>query len=498
LEIDPGLGASDTGPQGTPTTNWCPIVEIPYIADTTRIPYINIYRSTDGGGTFFFNQQVPNTYSGVLIFTDKYRPVTVSGTITYVNPIPDANLDTSHVAPSETSNLPPPPVTPPKVSGSDQVEHSSPIVSYAGRLWYGIGSYLYYSGQEEIATGVPEEAWPGGLGGNFYKMPHQVTNLLPNINGLYVYTPKGIHRVIGSDRDTFSLKPLMNDVGHPTGHPRAACVMEDSIAWLTNDYRIATVENGALRILSGPLYRDIVNAVENGATMHMIHFTEAERHYLFVMAVKRTVGATQWVCDLSRTEQSSKEFWYPPWDIQATAMLSDSISMNNPRQRMVFAMSNWITGDSQLNMLGETTRTGGIGGGVATFVDPIPGTTARPISFFYDTYLMTAPPGNHVNMLNIPARVTTALNVEFDRTTQAANDFDPDVYVFYDDLWSVPGTALTLSDPPRRPVSTGYKTRIGQIDRTVRRVAIRVAKDNAPAPYEQHNLILTFDPTRGG
>jgi hypothetical protein len=486
LQTNPDLSPSDTGTVLAPT--YCPELKVQGHADTTRIPYINVYRTTDGGGTFYFLYQIANTGAGDINFIDKYLASGALGT-TLADPLPDINLDTFQIAPSLVSNLPPPTCVPPKVLGTDSIERATPIALYAGRLWYAIGNYLYYSAQEEITEGVPEECFPGGLRGNYYKLPYGVNNVVATNDALYVFTMQMTYRVIGSDRETFNLRPFLNNIGAPTGQPRSATVMGDNVVWLTHDLRLATIVDAGIKILSDPLYTDIPDAITAGGEIQLTHWADLDKDYLIVTShqLADPTVSKQWVCDMRRTslQGQSPPFWFPPWSINSTCMNSGRLSRTNATRRLMFAVKESTT--TCLTYFDST-------GILATDYKPVTGSVGY--TWFYDTHLMTIPPGNHVNAINAPTRIPAIHYVEFDRSL-FAGDEQPRVYAYFDDFWTDPKDLTVDNDPPRRPQSKSYLTRQWQINQVARRVAFRVQQVNDKRAFEQHNLVVAFNPGGG-
>ena len=120
IERNPDLLPSYTGP----FFDLIPKVTVQGDADTTNIPTIVIFRSTDGGGTFYFLEEITNTGSGAITYLDDSFGTGASST-TYADPVPDSKLDTGYIAPSLTTNSPPPTVNPPGVVGTTAISRSS-------------------------------------------------------------------------------------------------------------------------------------------------------------------------------------------------------------------------------------------------------------------------------------------------------------------------------------------------------------------------------------
>jgi hypothetical protein len=86
---------------------------------------------------------VPYTGSSIT-YVDQHREAANTN-----NPKLDAQLDTSNIAPSLTSNMAPPRFTDDSLnSGSVTPYATSNLEFYANRIWYFIGNKLYFSGNE--------------------------------------------------------------------------------------------------------------------------------------------------------------------------------------------------------------------------------------------------------------------------------------------------------------------------------------------------------------
>lgn len=489
LQTNPDKLPSDTGTLGTVAAGagHCPEIQVTGHADTTRVPYINIYRTMDGGGTFYFIKQIPNTGAVTHTFVDKYEESGVSGG-TFSDPALDAYLDTSRPAPSETSNFPPPAVSPPKSTGVDAVMRSSPIESYAGRLWYFIGNYLFFSGEEEIIEGVPAECFPGGvLAPNYYKLDAIGTNLIAAPDALYVTTLHSTWVIAGTDKESFTCRPFIKNIGHPFGHPRAKVSMGDTVAWLGHDYRIITVTGGRVRIVSDPLNKDLVNAVNGLGQMELSHWTELDNAWLIVSSHRPddTTNSRQWVLDWNRTAGSNEEFWFTPWDIRATSVVTGRLNSTDGTWHLSYAVWDGantcvVWQDVEGNERKDYTNAAG----------------SQGFTWFFTTNLMTIPAGNHVNSIVKPVKVPVIQYVQYERTI-FDDDVEPQVYGFFDDTWTDPADLRPADDPARRVQSKGYKTAVVPVQQVGYRFSLKMQRVLAAESFELHTLAVVYNPGGG-
>lgn len=147
--------ASPVSPYSGPQTN----VNIAISGLGSSDPQVNqvqIYRTTDGGATYYFLATVGNTTN--WSYTD-------DGT-------PDTSLNTLLIAPQAMANNPPP-------------TGLTAITFYGGYMFGAVGSYLYYSGGPAVTNGSGNQAWPPL---NYALLPSSITRLVPYPNGLFIFT----------------------------------------------------------------------------------------------------------------------------------------------------------------------------------------------------------------------------------------------------------------------------------------------------------------------
>jgi len=484
LATNPDKMGDNTGP----FFDLIPKIKILGHVDTTNIPKINVYRTTDGGGTFYFLKEVANPGASLFDFEDKFLESGVSGG-TFIHPTPDADLNIANVAPGLDSNSPPPTTLAPKITGVDPVQASTPVVSYSGRLWYAIGNVLFYSADEEINAGIPEECWPSGLkGANFFRYPLPVTNLVATNNALLVFTLKNTHRVIGSNRETFASEPFFENVGAPYGHPRAVTRYGNSVVFVTNDYRVARATDNGLEILSDPLFTDIVDAVNAGGELDIKYFGDLEKEWLVLAAHRplNTLQSKQWILDIKKTSMVSKPFWFVPWQVRTTCLLSDRESEGSSQRRLIFAVFDPETPVMNLTKMDPTARTP-----TDWFI-----TAAVGISYYCDFHQMLVPAGNHVNERRVGGITPTVYGLAIDRLTFPLDE-DPQVYYYLDDLWTDPISPTTVEPPARRRLSKAYKSMNFGIHQACQHFSLRLQSIKSTDLFEMSRLTVIWNPDAG-
>ena len=143
----------------------------------TQVDKIEIYRTADGGSTYFHLATLANPGSG---------------TWTYKDGVIDEQLGTRE-APIELENTPPP-------IGLKNLKFS------IGRVWGSVDNIVYYGGGGDILNGVPEECFPPL---NTFRFPDHVTAMVPFSLGILVFTHSEVYAIRGGDK--FSLFPQLID-----------------------------------------------------------------------------------------------------------------------------------------------------------------------------------------------------------------------------------------------------------------------------------------------
>jgi len=465
-------------------------------ADTTNIPQIVVYRTTDGGGTFFELETITNTGAGNIVYTDDSLGTGASST-TFNDPLPDYALDTGNIAPSLTSNSPPPTVLAPQITGTNDPDIGSPIVSYSGRLWYAIGNVLFFSAQEELNEGIPEEAWPSGIKGNFFRLQYPILNLASTNDALYIFTVQNTFALTGSNRETFNIRPLYENLGTPYGHPRAVTRFGNRVAFLTHDFRIAVIEGDADPvIISDPLFTDIIDQINIDTTnmeCEIDYWGDLEKEWLVVAIHNKALPETsrQWVYDIKLSIQEKKHFWNTPWLIPTCALLSGRIAESQSQRRLCFFLYDEGIPYARMARIDPTGRTATD----LTVNDDVEGGVTG-ITFYVDTHLHLVPGGNHVNMLRIPGLNPVVQYISVERTFTPA-DVIPDFYYYKDDFWSDPIAADYVEEVSRRDISTGYQTIQVHINEVAYRFAFRIQKVNSVNIIEIQNYAVVWSPDGG-
>jgi hypothetical protein len=461
IESNPDKRPSDTSGFSTKR----PKVDVQGHADTTNIPEIVVFRTTDGGSELFKLETITNTGAGTIAYTDDQ----LAGLNGALDPQPDELLDANYPSPSLVSNLPPPTVNPPLVQGTDTPSRSSNLEVFEGRLWCGIGHILWYSGNEEIIEGVPEESWPSG---NKYLLRSEIVALKATREALWVITDSDLYVLTGHDLDTFALELVAP--GYGAYSSRGVTASGDKIAWVTQNLEIAMVElDQKPEVISGPLKTDILTLAAFGVDIELSWLSKHDKDLLFVDVISNSVLANsrQYVYDLDLG------IWNVPWTIPASAAC-----VGRYRETTDFSSHLLMWVSDRLCRWADDEL------------------TVRDISSDYSCYatfgLTENPAGNHLNERSVPSHTTVAHAILIERT-KFSSDTDPTITYFKDDAFTTPVAPATAIDPPRRAASVGYETKLYPVSQACQRIAVRVAKSAVNERFELQTVDYIFQPGAG-
>lgn len=461
-DFNPSHLGSDTGP----FLNQKPVIIVRGHADITNIPKIVLCRTPDGGGTPFILREVDNPGDiDVEIIDD--RQESDSG---FEDPTNDGNLQ--DLAPTTTSNDPPPQVPTSKVVGYDYPLPSTRLISYASRIWYGIDNEVKYSANEDINEGIPEHCFPSSkVRGNFYEMASRVNNIQDGKDAIYIITATKTTVITGATKDMFVPRDLFNQIGAPIGQEDSSCKLNQDVAWLTQDFRLILVpaQSEISVTISGPLESTLKDLVTSqGMNISLVPYTNQNDQWLIVNCANYLTpqNSRQYVMDINRFTTKGEIFWFTPWTIRSTAVLSDRINESEVVSKLVFpTFTNQV----------DTTATQG----KLVYLDPNVASDALPTSgslgyaCFADTHQMTVPTGNSHNSTTAPSVISPPKSLTLERL-RYDNDEPIRVYYFINDLWSNPKEAIYKGQPVKLKESYGYAIAIYDIDQATNRVAFRI------------------------
>lgn len=148
-----------------------------------QVNQIRLFRTTDGGSTYFElpNSPYANSTTGIQ------------------DSSADAALNEFIQAPINSNNNPPP-------SGFGVLTYHS------NRVWGAVGNIVYYSRTSDATPGVTTESFPPA---NYFIFPSQITRLWPSALGLLVFTVSDVYLISGSGTNSspFIATPFIQGIG---------------------------------------------------------------------------------------------------------------------------------------------------------------------------------------------------------------------------------------------------------------------------------------------
>lgn len=249
-----------------------------------QVDQVSIYRTTDGGPTFF---ELPNS------------PVSYSGSWSITDTAPDTSLTTTQAS-LAAQNSPP--------------TASSGPVFYAGRIWTFAGDTAYFSNFEEQINGIQEESFSNV---NQFAFGQPVKGLAPVQKALLVFTPSAIFRITGDTLTTFKREPFVSRMG-VTSSVNIALGGLRTVAWLDTNGSIFITDGISTQEIGYPIRSDL-NTINQTLSSLAFH-NDAIKSWLIVQDSGQD---KMWAYDLDNG------IWMPPWSIGGTAITSGETTQGN-------------------------------------------------------------------------------------------------------------------------------------------------------------------------
>lgn len=493
IEANPDFMPSNTGPF------FDLIPKVTYIVDSgfdsTNYPYVNMYRTTDGGGTFFLLEQIANAGPGTYTYTDDSLGTGASGT-TYNDPLPDANL--TDPATTLVSNSPPPRVVPPGVTGTSTPSTSIfSIETYASRIWYGISNYLFYSSRDELIAGVGEESFVSGDFGNFFVFSHPILGIRATSDSLYIITDKDVSRLTGTNKDTFNVVRISTIGG--AAYKSTCTSYRDNVAFITQQNQLALISGDTVKIVSDEIPRQLeLYAIDN-----VQYYRDRSYEFLIIgqnqkdESVSDSVGKW-WIYDILASEKAGRNVWWSIWAVNTGVCGVFQTKYSNGSG--IFA-SSWnavgnasiiskLTINNSAYYWANNTKT------TDDYVNSGGTVSTRNITPTITIYGLQNPPGNHLNAINVPMRDTKILGVLVMYLAYSPYFAAPSAAVYQDNLLST--SSITATPPPRIIYdlvgmdNTSYS--YFPVDRNCNIASLTLSSTDGSLDWGIAGIIFTFDP----
>ena len=485
IQRNPDLMPSMSGP----IKDQVPKVILQGHADTTNIPTIQVYRSTNGLQSFFLLEEIANPGAGPFTYYDDSFGTGATSS-TYNDPVPDNKLDTSTFAATLTSNSPPPTVVPPQVIGVDDPSPQSyAMTTHVRRIFFSVGNYLYYSSSEETRCGIPEESFATDLsstGANYIAFNDVVTALTSDNESLWIFTTKNIYRMFGFTKDSFYVTKAFDIGAKLTNLNAAAQSSNGQIAFIATSGAIYTItDNGSTltRISDAIAFN---SGFSQSPDLSLYFYKNATKEFLYLACtgVPSPTSTDIYVYDVGISREKRRPVWISKWSIGGLPCAFGAFESYNPVLTGVFIgntnLSNSIVAQLQENTFYAPT-------------DLLATGSSSNITYSLITMPIRIPPGNHVNTFNRPTRDTKATRV-FTFTYPIGGTFsDPVVTISCDN--SGAATQPTAEDPPRIDFADPgtYTISVFTIDKDVYRVILTLSGE-AGKYTEYYGFVVEFEP----
>lgn len=173
-------------------------------SDDTQVNFVDIYRTKQGGGVFYYVSSVAN-------------PGSSASTWSFVDTLSDDQLNTELIVTTVPINTPPP-------TGAAQVAW------FQGRIWTAVGNKVYFDAGEDCINGDPHQSFPPA---NVFLYQSDVTALIPTSQGLIVGLADQFEVILGGPQTlTFYSQPLFQFTGIKSQN--AAVSYQDNVYLLTS------------------------------------------------------------------------------------------------------------------------------------------------------------------------------------------------------------------------------------------------------------------------
>lgn len=265
-------------------------VQVSLTASTdTQVDQVRVFRSTDSvaagtnAGTYL---EIPNSP-----FSNTTQNITDNAA--------DTSLSISSVAPIPTFNDPPTPF--------------KGMAYFSGRVWGFKNNQVFFSGLEEITSGVPEESFPSGVAGNFWSFDQPVQGLqvvgseAANSQALVIFCGGRIYAISGSTLDTF--RRFTIDNRHGTRNLTCLTSLSGMVAWLDSANQIWITDGSNVNEVGMPIRNDLKNVVPANCSM-TFHKSGDATWLVF------STGTQLFVFDMATS------MWMPPWSFACNYLFS--------------------------------------------------------------------------------------------------------------------------------------------------------------------------------
>lgn len=262
---------SNAGPPSTATGDFLGTVGVtvtgglPAVIDP-QVDYVAIFRTLDGGSTFFL---VPGT--GNTFYTVPLAQYEANG---YIDTTPDDGLNILLEAPVEGQNTPP-------AAGAIALAY------HLGRIFFVIGNTVYWTSGPDTPIGNGNE---GVSPLNTAVFPSLVKRLVPTASGLFVFTVSDIYIIVGNGTANSPLFPIPYAPGYGLLSYNALNNNGSLIGFFSADSRFLMLDPSSGSTEYGAPIGDLLDATINPATCYLTYHASGSQDKAWYIAD----GATGW------------------------------------------------------------------------------------------------------------------------------------------------------------------------------------------------------------
>lgn len=246
-----------------------------------QVDQIHIYRTTDGGGGNYF-EITGSPFSNT--------------TQTIYDTTPDTALNINSIAPIPGFNDPPP--------------AWQGMKYWNGRIWGFVQNKVWFTGWEEITTGVAEECVPSGADGNYWQFDEAVTGIASTQDALQIACGGRIYTITGDTLDTFR-RTLFTD-RRGTRYQTSIAQLGKMAVWYDTAGQYWGSDGSTLQELGQDIRPDLAGL--SGNLFSAFH-TSGRFHWVVF-----STGSSLFVYDVDEQQ------WMPPWTVAATCIASGETS----------------------------------------------------------------------------------------------------------------------------------------------------------------------------
>lgn len=172
-----------------------------------------------------------------------------------------------------------------------------------GRIWGRNGAKTWFTGNEEVTNGIPEECMSDAINGNFYAWPSEVGGMAVTSNGVDIGLDEQFWQVSGDALSTFRKSKLL--AGGGTRYPINIIDVGDSVMWIDTAKQVFSSSDGEF----GEAIRPDFQTLDLSQSFIVFHKSKLYNWIVILDAFNSIV----YVYDLDLNQ------WHTPWILASPA-----------------------------------------------------------------------------------------------------------------------------------------------------------------------------------